>query len=55
LVAEKTWKSRLVTSLVAFVVPPAIAGKLWEEFVTHHPVWAVAISALGEQISVTSR
>src|ERR1700722_13315793 len=43
LVAEKTGKSGLVAWVVAFVVPPAVGGKLGWEFVTRHPAWAAAI------------
>ena len=48
--AEKTGKPGLVTWLVAFVIPPAVAGGLGREFITHHPVWAVAIVVAYEAI-----
>ena len=49
-VADSVKRTGVITWLVAFVVPPAVAGGLGQHFVARHSVWAVSIGVAYEAL-----
>jgi hypothetical protein len=54
LMAGGAKRAGFVAWLVTFVVPPVVAGKLGQQFVAHHPGWAVVIGVAYEVMVAVS-